>query len=97
MRDGERLVIVASNGGRDKAPSWWMNLRHNPEAEVQIRFEKKKVMARKATAEEKQRFWPELTKMYPAYNDYQQRTRREIPVVILSSAEGRGGAEDALG
>ncbi|SRR5712692_2139724 len=87
LKDGDRLIIVASNGGRDKSPSWWTNLRHNPEAQVQIRGEKKEIVARRATAEEKERLWPELTKMYPAYNDYQQKTRRDIPVVILSPAK----------
>ena len=84
LRDGERIIIVASNGGRDNEPSWWTNLRHDPHADVQIRSEKGKMIARKAAEEEKGDYWPLLTKMYPAYNDYQRRTRREIPVVILT-------------
>ena len=84
LRDGERLIIVASNGGRDNEPSWWTNLRHDPHAEVQIKGEKKKMIARKASEEENSSFWPLLTKMYPAYSDYQRRTKREIPVVILT-------------
>src|SRR2546421_8798809 len=53
LRDGERIIIVASNGGRDKEPSWWTNLKQNPYSEVQIRGEKKKMLARKATDKEK--------------------------------------------
>jgi len=83
LRDGERIIIVASNGGRDNEPSWWANLRHDPHAGVQIKGEKRKMIARKATEEEKSDLWPLLTKMYPAYSDYQRRTKREIPVVIL--------------
>ena len=53
LRDGERIIIVASNGGRDNEPSWWTNLRHDPHADVQIRSEKGKMIARKAAEEEK--------------------------------------------
>ncbi len=84
LRDGERIIIVASNGGKDKEPSWWTNLRHDPHAEVQIKGEKRKIIARKAVEEERSDLWPLLTKMYPAYKDYQTRTKREIPVVILT-------------
>ncbi len=83
LHDEDKLAIVASNGGRDQDPSWWTNLKHNPHAEVQIKGEKKKVMAREASGEEKSRLWPLLTEMYPAYDDYQRRTKREIPVAIL--------------
>ena len=84
LGDGERIIIVASNAGRDKEPSWWTNLRRDPHAEVRIRGDKKKIIARKAAEEEKNDLWPLLTKMYPAYSDYQTRTKREIPVVILT-------------
>src|SRR5437867_12956468 len=84
LGDGERIIIVASNAGRDKEPSWWTNLRRDPHAEVRIRGDKRKIIARKAAEEEKNDLWPLLTKMYPAYSDYQTRTKREIPVVILT-------------
>jgi len=77
-------MIVASNGGRDQEPSWWTNLQHDHHAEVRIKSEKRKMIARKASEEEKSDFWPLLTKMYPAYSDYQRKTKREIPVVILT-------------
>jgi deazaflavin-dependent oxidoreductase (nitroreductase family) len=87
LNDGSNLVVVASNGGREKDPSWWVNLKHNPSALVQIKREIRKVRAEKASSEEKSRLWPLLTKMYPTYDDYQHRTKREIPVVILKPTE----------
>jgi len=81
--EGNSWVVVASNGGRPTDPSWWSNLKRNPEAEIQIGREIRKAQARKASTEEKTRLWPLLTKMYPTYNDYQRKTDREISVVIL--------------
>jgi F420H(2)-dependent quinone reductase len=88
FKDGNRLAIVASNGGRDESPSWWTNLRFNPQGEVQIKSEKWSVKGERANDYEKSRLWPLLAKMYPSYDDYQRRTKREIPVVILTSSEG---------
>jgi len=87
VKDGNRLAIVASNGGRDQSPSWWTNLRFNPLGEVQIKGERWPVKAERARDLEKSRLWPLLAKMYPAYDDYQRKTRREIPVVILTSSK----------
>ena len=84
LKDDNRIAIVASNAGRDKEPSWWTNLRTNPHAKIQIRGEKKKMIARKANSYEQASLWPLLTKMYPSYNDYQKKTKREIPVVVLT-------------
>ncbi len=89
--DGDNLAIVASNGGRPKDPSWLLNLRKNPEAEIQIKKTLSKVRAKQASSSEKARLWPLVTKMYPTYNDYQKKTTREIPVVILE----RVGADSA--
>ena len=83
MPDGDDVVIVASMGGSDSHPSWWINLRANPETMVEIGGEKRPVVAELASAEEKARLWPRLVDMYPSYGDYQSRTTREIPVVIL--------------
>lgn len=83
LTDGEKLVIVASNGGADWDPAWWANLRQNPQAEVQVKKVKRWVRAEKASAEEKGRLWPLLTEMYSGYEGYQKGTEREIPVVIL--------------
>ena len=77
-------MIVASNGGNDREPSWWTNLQKDHHAELQIKREKRKMVARKASEEDKSDYWPLLTKMYPAYNEYQRKTRREIPIVILT-------------
>lgn len=82
------MAIVASNGGRDHQPSWWTNLRFNPQGEVQIKGEKWQVKAERANDSEKARLWPLLAKAYPSYDDYQRKTRREIPVIILT-ASGR--------
>jgi len=83
MQDGLDLVIIASNGGSDRHPDWWVNLRHDPRAEVQLGRERLTMRAEKAGAEEKGRLWPLITGMYPQYDGYQRRTKRDIPVVIL--------------
>jgi len=83
IRDGNRLVIVASNGGRPLDPSWWRNLRHNPIAMVQVKDVKQTIYAQRAVGSEKERLWQMMTSVYPSYDDYQKRTDREIPVVVL--------------
>jgi F420H(2)-dependent quinone reductase len=83
IKDADSWVVVASNGGRPKDPSWWSNLKKNPDTTIQIKGEKKTVRARQASVEEKTTLWPLLTKMYPPYDDYQKKTSREIPVAIL--------------
>jgi deazaflavin-dependent oxidoreductase (nitroreductase family) len=84
LRDQGDIVIVASRGGSDAMPAWWLNLQANPATTVQIGQERIAVVARQATAEEKARLWPQLVGMYPDYAVYQTRTERQIPVVILS-------------
>jgi deazaflavin-dependent oxidoreductase (nitroreductase family) len=86
MRDGENLVIVASRGGSDATPAWWLNLQANPRTSVQIGSVQRQVVAREATPDEKQRLWPGLTQMFPDYDVYQRRTSRQLPVVILEPA-----------
>lgn len=86
LRDGEDLVIVASRGGSDAMPAWWLNLRANPRTSVQVGGERREVVARQATPEEKDRLWPRLVEMYPDYDAYQRRTERQIPVIVLSPA-----------
>ena len=83
IRDGNRLVIVASNGGRRMDPSWWMNLKHNPIAMVQVKDVKQTIYAQRALGSEKERLWQMMTSVYPSYDDYQKRTDRDIPVVVL--------------
>lgn len=86
MEDGSDLVVVASRGGSDATPAWWLNLRTNPATTVQTGSQRRNVVARQATAEEKQRLWPRLVDMYPDYAVYQRRTERDIPVIILTPA-----------
>jgi F420H(2)-dependent quinone reductase len=83
VRDGENLVLVASKGGNPKNPAWFHNLRANPETTVQVGSKKRSVRARVAEAEERERLWPKAVETYAGYRDYQERTDREIPLVIL--------------
>jgi deazaflavin-dependent oxidoreductase (nitroreductase family) len=86
IEDGDDLVIVASKGGAPKDPLWWPNLEANPRTTVQVGSERREVVARRASAEEKRRLWPRLNEVWPDYERYQQRTERDIPVVILGPA-----------
>ena len=81
--DGERVAIIASKGGHPRHPAWFHNLRANPDATVQVRSERRPVRARIATGEERARLWRRAVELWPAYADYQARTEREIPVVVL--------------
>lgn len=83
LADGDNIVLVASNGGATKHPTWWLNLQANPEAQIQVSGSKQRVRAEQGSAEEKRRLWPQLTAMYPGYKNYQEITNRDIPVVIL--------------
>ena len=82
--DGNNLVLVASNGGRDQDPSWWTNLKVNPKTQVILRGETRGMTAREASDDEKASLWPLMVKMYPPYEEYQKKTSREISVVILT-------------
>lgn len=82
-KHGEDHLLVASNGGADEPPAWYRNLEANPEAELQVKDDRFKVHARDATPEEKPELWKQMTSQWPAYDDYQKKTDREIPVVVL--------------
>ena len=82
-RDGRDLVLVASKGGFPKNPAWLYNLRANPDTTVQVGAERRRVHAREATAEERPRLWPLVVATYSDYATYQERTDREIPLVVL--------------
>jgi deazaflavin-dependent oxidoreductase (nitroreductase family) len=82
--DGDRWVVVASKGGAPAHPSWFQNLQANPEATIQVRAEEIPVRASVAEGEERRRLWQQMAEVWPAYDEYQARTDREIPVVILS-------------
>jgi deazaflavin-dependent oxidoreductase (nitroreductase family) len=83
MEDAGRFVVVASNGGSDKAPAWWGNLRHQPMATVEIGTRTIRVVARETTDAERLRLWPRLKQGNPFYGQYEQITTRRIPVVLL--------------
>ncbi len=83
FRDGDDLVIVASKGGYPKNPAWYHNLRANPDTTVQVGTERRAVHARVADPQERERLWPKAIETYSGYRGYQERTEREIPLVIL--------------
>ena len=83
LPDGNRLVVIASKGGMSKHPLWYLNLRANPDCEFEIGATKKPYRARTASPEEKRTIWPRILAMNPDFDDYQARTTRDIPVVIL--------------
>jgi deazaflavin-dependent oxidoreductase (nitroreductase family) len=83
LRDGDRLVVVASKGGSDKHPAWYHNVMANPDTLVELPREKRSVRARQATDEERAELWPRVVDMYGSYESYQGYTDRKIPLVIL--------------
>ena len=82
-KDGDNLVLVASYGGSPTHPHWFLNLRDNPQVEVATREFKGTRKARIATADEKARIWPGIAQRYRNYAGYQEKTTRDIPLVIL--------------
>jgi deazaflavin-dependent oxidoreductase (nitroreductase family) len=81
-RDGDNLVVIASKGGDPKHPAWYLNVR-GAEAEVQVGRERRRVRARDAEGEERERLWAQMVGVYPPYAEYQKKTTRQIPVVVL--------------
>jgi deazaflavin-dependent oxidoreductase (nitroreductase family) len=82
-RDGDNYLIMASNGGSDSHPSWYLNLVDDPEVEIQVGADKMAGRARTATPGEKPRLWEVMSQIFPTYEDYQRKTSREIPLVII--------------
>jgi deazaflavin-dependent oxidoreductase (nitroreductase family) len=81
--DGDNVIIVASKGGHDRNPAWFHNLKANPDTVVQIGSERRRVHARVATPDERERLWPKAVAINKGYASYQAKTAREIPLVIL--------------
>jgi deazaflavin-dependent oxidoreductase (nitroreductase family) len=79
----DAYTIIASNGGTDAPPAWYLNLGENPEIEVQVKGDRFPARARTASPEEKPGMWRTMTAEWPDYDAYQRRTEREIPVVVL--------------
>ena len=87
-QDGDMVVIVASKGGGDTHPDWFLNLRDHPQVTVTMKGDPGcEMTARVASPDERERLWSIVTGKYPNYSDYQKRTHREIPVVILRPAD----------
>jgi deazaflavin-dependent oxidoreductase (nitroreductase family) len=86
LRDGDDVVVVASQGGMPRHPGWYHNLRADPKVTIQIGRDVRPFVARTATGEERDALWRRLVVMYPGYDDYQKKTDREIPVVVCTPA-----------
>ena len=82
-KTGNSYIVVASKGGAPQHPGWYRNLQAHPEVEVQVGTQKIKARARTATGEERMRLWQTALQFWPPYADYQKKTEREIPVVVL--------------
>ena len=88
LQEGDTVVVVASRGGDDTHPAWFLNLRDNPDVEVSYKGAPKRPMhARVATADERARMWPLVTGKHKNYAGYQTKTTREIPLVLLEPVE----------
>ena len=83
-RDNADYVVVASKGGSQEHPAWYLNLEADPEVEIQVFDAVLPAVARTATGEERERLWALMRQTWPAYDEYQTRTDREIPVVVLT-------------
>lgn len=83
MRDGERLVVIGSNAGNTRAPAWSLNLKANPDAEVEMRGSRRSVRARLACEPERGELWRAMNEQYAGFDDYQAHTSRDIPVFVL--------------
>ncbi len=86
LRQGDALLIVASNNGSDRPPAWYLNLTANPHVHVRAGRQQGDYLARTASPEERLDLWPTLVAYHPPYAQHQQQTAREIPVVILTPA-----------
>jgi deazaflavin-dependent oxidoreductase (nitroreductase family) len=84
--DGDRLVIVASKGAAPAHPGWYLNLHKDPDVEVQVLDDVFPARARTAEGEERERLWQLVNQQWPDYDNYQTKTDREIPVVVLERA-----------
>ena len=92
LRDGERIVLPASYGGRDHHPAWYLNIQADPKVRVQVGPDVMALTARDATADERRLYWRKLTRIYPPYKGYQDAADRRIPLVVCEPVP-RLGAE----
>lgn len=92
IHDDERVVLVASKGGDDRHPAWFLNLRDDPSVEITMEGTTRPMTARVATSEEKSELWPRIVGTYKGYSQYQKRTDRDIPVVICEPRPPSSGS-----
>lgn len=85
-KQGDVYTVIASNGGSDSPPLWYLNLEADPNVQVQVRGDRFAARARTASAEEKADLWRAMAETWPAYDDYQRKSARDIPVVVLERA-----------
>ena len=83
LAEGDGYAVIGSYAGEDRHPAWWLNLRAEPEAEVRIRGRSRRVRAREAVGDERERIWSRFVAIDPAYEVYRRQTARRIPVVVL--------------
>ena len=83
LRDGDRFLVIASYGGRDRHPEWYLNLLANPSVTARVAHRKMVLTARTASSSEREEWWPRVVASYGDYAVYQTRTEREIPIVAL--------------
>jgi deazaflavin-dependent oxidoreductase (nitroreductase family) len=88
VQDGDTWVLVASYGGDDRNPQWFLNLSDNPDVELRTGGEPRLMRARVASKTEKERLWPRVIEAYKGYAGYQRRTERDIPLVLLTPRSG---------
>lgn len=89
-RDGDDLLLIASKGGAPDHPLWYLNLDANPDVDVQVQSDVFGATARVVTGDERTRLWSIMTEIWPNYDAYQERTDREIPLVVLTPKPGPG-------
>jgi deazaflavin-dependent oxidoreductase (nitroreductase family) len=84
IEDGDAYVVIASKGGADTHPAWYLNLEADPEVELQVGAEVMRATARRASGEEETRLWERMAEVWPDYDEYAKKTDRPIPVVVLT-------------
>jgi deazaflavin-dependent oxidoreductase (nitroreductase family) len=85
-QDGDRYIVIGSNGGSRSHPNWYLNLRANPDVTIQVGAERFRSRAFTATGKERSKLWTQMVSIWPDYERYQKKATREIPVVILEPA-----------
>ena len=83
LADADRLVVIGSNAGNTRAPAWALNLKAHPDADVQIRGKRRRVRARVTEGDERAQLWGRMNEQYEGFDDYEQRTSRDIALFVL--------------